>query len=133
VQARPGRRFNKIPFGGSSGAQAAVPSPRPVLSAWPEAEPSLHSGDPPGETAPDATGPLSPYDWRANPAAEIMTLRIPRLRSVIAAILFLATMINSLDRQALGVLSRDLLQEFHLTEQDYGHIVFSFVLAHAIK
>jgi ACS family hexuronate transporter-like MFS transporter len=59
-------------------------------------------------------------------------LRLPHLRYVIAALLFLATMINYLDRQAIAVVSRDLRQEFHLGEQDYGHIIFSFMLAYAI-
>ncbi len=58
--------------------------------------------------------------------------RIPHLRYVLAALLFLATMINYLDRQAIAVVSRDLRQEFGLTEQDYGQIIFFFLLAYAI-
>lgn len=61
-----------------------------------------------------------------------MNFRIPHFRYVIAAMLFLATMINYLDRQAISVVSRDLRQEFGLAEQDYGHIIFFFMLAYAI-
>jgi ACS family hexuronate transporter-like MFS transporter len=59
-------------------------------------------------------------------------LRIPQLRYLIAAMLFLATMINYLDRLAISIVSRDLRREFALTEQDYGHILFFFMLAYAI-
>ena len=58
-------------------------------------------------------------------------LRIPHFRYLIAAMLFLATMINYLDRLAISVVSRDLRQEFGLTEQDYGQIIFFFRLAYA--
>ena len=60
------------------------------------------------------------------------SLRIPHFRYLIAAMLFLATMINYLDRLAISVVSRDLRQEFGLTEQDYGQIIFFFMLAYAI-
>jgi ACS family hexuronate transporter-like MFS transporter len=51
---------------------------------------------------------------------------------VIAALLFLATMINYLDRTALSVVSVDVRREFSLNEQDYSHIVMLFLLAYAI-
>ena len=59
-------------------------------------------------------------------------MKIPKLRWVIAAMLFLATTINYADRLALSVVSHDLRAEFHMTEQDYSHVVTIFLLAYAI-
>jgi hypothetical protein len=39
-------------------------------------------------------------------------MKIPRLQYVIAALLFLATMINYLDRVALGVVSVEIRKDF---------------------
>ena len=59
-------------------------------------------------------------------------MTIPKLRWVIAAMLFLATMINYLDRTALSVVSVDVRREFGLNEQDYSHVVMLFLFAYAI-
>jgi ACS family hexuronate transporter-like MFS transporter len=59
-------------------------------------------------------------------------MTIPKLRWVLAAMLFLATTINYLDRFALSVVSREVRSEFGLTEQDYSHIVTLFLLAYSI-
>src|SRR5712692_1209161 len=59
-------------------------------------------------------------------------IRIPHFRYVIAAMLFLATMINYADRLALSVVSPFLRKEFGMNEQDYGHVVFFFLTAYAI-
>ena len=59
-------------------------------------------------------------------------VRIPHLRYVIAALLFLATMINYTDRLALSVVSPFLRQEFGMGEQDYGDVVVFFMTAYAI-
>ena len=59
-------------------------------------------------------------------------LKIPKLRWVIASMLFLATMINYLDRTALAVVSVEVRHEFRLTEQDYSHVITLFLLAYAI-
>jgi ACS family hexuronate transporter-like MFS transporter len=59
-------------------------------------------------------------------------VKIPKLRWVIAALLFLSTMINYADRLALSIVSRDLRSEFHLTEQDYSYIITAFFVAYAI-
>ncbi len=59
-------------------------------------------------------------------------MKIPRLRWIIAGMLFLATMINYTDRLALSVVSTDLRREFGMNEQDYSHIVSLFMLAYAI-
>lgn len=59
-------------------------------------------------------------------------MKIPKLRWVIAAMLFLATTINYADRLALAVVSPDIRQEFGMTEQDYSHVVALFMAAYAI-
>jgi MFS transporter, ACS family, hexuronate transporter len=59
-------------------------------------------------------------------------VKIPKLRWVIAFLLCLSTMINYLDRQAIGVVSVDIRREFSLNEQDYSHILTLFFLAYAI-
>ena len=59
-------------------------------------------------------------------------MKIPKLRWVIAAMLFLATTINYADRLALAVVSPDIRAEFGMTEQDYAQIVALFMAAYAI-
>jgi MFS transporter, ACS family, hexuronate transporter len=59
-------------------------------------------------------------------------LKIPKLRWVIAAMLFLATMINYVDRTALSVVSVDVRRDFNLDPQDYSHILTLFLIAYAI-
>jgi len=59
-------------------------------------------------------------------------MKIPRLRWIIAILLCLATAINYLDRQALGIVSVDIRHEFGLNEQDYSYVLTFFFLAYAI-
>jgi ACS family hexuronate transporter-like MFS transporter len=59
-------------------------------------------------------------------------MKIPRLRWVIAGMLFLATAINYLDRLALSIVSTDLRRSFQMTEQDYSQVVSLFLVAYAI-
>src|SRR5688572_25285455 len=59
-------------------------------------------------------------------------MKIPHLRWVLAAMLFLATMINYVDRTALSIVSVDVRREFQMDEQDYGHVVTLFLAAYAI-
>jgi MFS transporter, ACS family, hexuronate transporter len=59
-------------------------------------------------------------------------VKIPKLRWGIAFLLCLSTLINYLDRQAIGVVSVDIRREFSLNEQDYSHILTLFFLAYAI-
>jgi ACS family hexuronate transporter-like MFS transporter len=59
-------------------------------------------------------------------------VKIPRLRWIIAALLFLSTMINYADRLALSIVSRDLRAEFHMTEQAYSYVITFFFVAYAI-
>jgi ACS family hexuronate transporter-like MFS transporter len=53
-------------------------------------------------------------------------------RWVICGLLFLATTINYIDRQVIGILKPTLQEEFAWTESDYADIVFAFQLAYAI-
>jgi ACS family hexuronate transporter-like MFS transporter len=59
-------------------------------------------------------------------------VKIPKLRWVIAGMLFLATTINYADRLALSVVSKKVRGEFAMDERDYSHIVALFLLAYAI-
>jgi ACS family hexuronate transporter-like MFS transporter len=59
-------------------------------------------------------------------------VKIPKLRWVIAAMLFLATAVNYLDRGALAVVSAKIRGEFHMNEQDYSYSLVAFFLAYAI-
>ena len=55
-----------------------------------------------------------------------------RYRWMVCAMLFIATTINYIDRQVIGLLKPDLQHLFGWTERDYAAIVFSFQLAYAI-
>lgn len=57
---------------------------------------------------------------------------IPKLRWVIAGLLFAVTLINYIDRQAMSVLVGQITASLHLNEQDYWHIVMFFLIAYAI-
>ena len=55
-----------------------------------------------------------------------------RYRWTIVALLFIATTINYVDRQVLGILAPTLSRELHWSETDYGDIVSWFSLAYAL-
>ena len=57
--------------------------------------------------------------------------REPSYRWTICALLFVATTINYVDRQVLGILAPTLQRDLHWTETDYGDIVSWFSLAYA--
>jgi ACS family hexuronate transporter-like MFS transporter len=57
---------------------------------------------------------------------------IGRYRWVVCALLFFATSINYIDRQVLGILSKDLQGAFGWSEVDYGNIVAAFNAAYAL-
>jgi MFS transporter, ACS family, hexuronate transporter len=57
--------------------------------------------------------------------------RPPSYRWTICALLFVATTINYVDRQVLGILAPTLQRELHWTEADYGDIVSWFSFAYA--
>lgn len=53
-------------------------------------------------------------------------------RWVICAMLFVATTINYMDRQVLGILAPNLQASLHWNELEYGYIVTAFVAAYAV-
>ena len=53
-------------------------------------------------------------------------------RYTILGLLFLANVINYIDRQAIGLLKPILETEFHWSEKDYGNIIFWFNAIYAI-
>jgi len=64
-------------------------------------------------------------------ATETVSARIGRYRWVICGLLFFATTVNYVDRQVLGILSKDLKTAIGWTEVDYGNIVAAFNAAYA--
>src|SRR5258708_6897456 len=66
------------------------------------------------------------------PADSHRRLDVPSsYRWTICALLFVATTINYVDRQVLGILAPTLQRELHWTEADYGDIVSWFSFAYA--
>jgi MFS transporter, ACS family, aldohexuronate transporter len=61
-----------------------------------------------------------------------MTEQRSGYRWTICALLFVATTINYVDRQVLGILAPTLQRELHWSEADYGDIVSWFSFAYAI-
>jgi len=59
-------------------------------------------------------------------------MKIPKLRWIIAAMLFFATAVNYADRQALAVVSDRIRAQFAMSEIDYSRILVGFFLAYAI-
>lgn len=53
-------------------------------------------------------------------------------RWAIVALLFLATVINYVDRQALSILAPTLRKELNLSESDYANIVSAFLLSYLV-
>ena len=50
----------------------------------------------------------------------------------VVALLFLATVLNYVDRQTLSVLAPELRDRFHMSNTDYSHVVFAFLLAYMV-
>ena len=59
-------------------------------------------------------------------------LAVGRIRWYILALLFLATTVNYIDRQVIGILKPTLSKELGWSDLDYANIVFFFQLAYAI-
>jgi MFS transporter, ACS family, hexuronate transporter len=84
----------------------------------------MKSGEQPGANVRlrmvfDSTEPSEPRASRSS------------YRWTICALLFVATTINYVDRQVLGILAPTLQRELHWTEADYGDIVSWFSFAYA--
>ena len=59
-------------------------------------------------------------------------VKIQNYRWIIVILIFLATTINYIDRQVIGLLKPLLEVEFDWTETDFAHIVMAFTAAYAI-
>src|SRR5438874_5046063 len=69
--------------------------------------------------------PVIPYAQRQQPQQS-------SFRWTICALLFLATTINYMDRQILGLLAPILQKAIGWTELSYSHVVIAFQVAYAI-
>lgn len=65
-------------------------------------------------------------------AAAAPSGRVGYTRWVVCSLLFLATTVNYIDRQVLGILAPELQKVIGWTEVEYGYIVTSFQAAYAI-
>ncbi len=55
-----------------------------------------------------------------------------RLRWVMISLVFLATVVNYLDRQTLSVAAPVIIEQFHLSNVEYSRIIFAFMLAYTV-
>ncbi|MGH9881092.1 MAG: MFS transporter, partial [Pyrinomonadaceae bacterium] len=58
--------------------------------------------------------------------------KIPNLRWFIVGLLFISTVINYIDRQALSILARTIQNDLGMTDLDYATIVQAFLLAYTV-
>jgi ACS family hexuronate transporter-like MFS transporter len=58
---------------------------------------------------------------------------VGRVRWTICALLFLATTINYIDRQVIGILKPDLQKDIGWSEIEYSNVVFAFTFAYAVS
>lgn len=65
-------------------------------------------------------------------AVRASPFRVPQLRWVICGILFFAAVINYVDRGTISILSHHVQKTFHMSESDYGWIIFSFQISYGI-
>jgi len=62
----------------------------------------------------------------------VLNLSYRKLRWIIAGWLTLSTILNLIDRQTLSILAPLLRDKFHLSPQDYAHIVSAFLISYAV-
>ncbi|WP_068877108.1 MULTISPECIES: MFS transporter [unclassified Phenylobacterium] len=65
-------------------------------------------------------------------AADATPAAVGRYRWVVVALLFMAMVINYVDRQTIGLLKADLTAEFGWSETDYADLVLYFQAAYAV-
>jgi ACS family hexuronate transporter-like MFS transporter len=58
--------------------------------------------------------------------------RVGWFRWVVCGLLFLATTVNYMDRQVIGILKPTLMTDLRWTEIDYSNVVFAFQAAYAV-
>jgi ACS family hexuronate transporter-like MFS transporter len=76
-----------------------------------------------------ATPPVVDY---AAPTTHRSRLRIPQLRWLIAGMLFLAAILNYIDRQCLSILAPTIQRELNLTDNDYANVANFFMVAYTV-
>jgi ACS family hexuronate transporter-like MFS transporter len=57
---------------------------------------------------------------------------VPQLRWLICGVLFFAAVINYVDRGTISILSHHVQKTFHMSETDYGWIIFSFQISYGV-
>jgi ACS family hexuronate transporter-like MFS transporter len=62
----------------------------------------------------------------------VLNLTYRQLRWIIAGWLTLSTILNLVDRQTLSILAPLLRDKFHMSQQDYAHIVSAFLISYAV-
>lgn len=62
----------------------------------------------------------------------MLNLTYRKLRWIIAGWLTLSTILNLVDRQTLSILAPLLRDKFHMSPQDYAHIVSAFLISYAV-
>lgn len=62
----------------------------------------------------------------------MLNLTYRKLRWIIAGWLTLSTILNLVDRQTLSILAPLLRDKFHMSQQDYAHIVSAFLISYAV-
>jgi len=75
---------------------------------------------------------MSDSESRAAKVQSVSTARVGNFRWTIMALIFLATTINYVDRQVIGILAPTLQREIGWNEIEYGYIVTAFTGAYAI-
>ncbi|HUG53338.1 MAG TPA: MFS transporter [Vicinamibacteria bacterium] len=68
---------------------------------------------------------------RATPPAAAPPLRVPGLRWLMVGLIFLATVINYVDRQTVAVLKTSISEDLGLTNPEYAAIQNAFLIAYA--
>src|SRR4051812_25873743 len=59
-------------------------------------------------------------------------MKIRHLRWYVAALLFISTVINYIDRQTLSVVAPVLTKELHISPVEYGNILQAFLISYTI-
>jgi len=75
---------------------------------------------------PEVPSPVTDF-WSDQPAAELY-----RRTWWIVALLFLATVLNYLDRQVLALTAEQVIAEFQLSKEDFGRVISAFRYAYAV-
>jgi ACS family hexuronate transporter-like MFS transporter len=68
----------------------------------------------------------------ATPLVDAASARPPRMRWAVAGMLFLAAILNYIDRQTLSILAPTIQADLHLTDVDYGRIANFFLVAYLV-